>query len=124
MALISRVLIWRPRVAMSLCQKALMSSHGYQTPLPWNYIWKPGPYPRSQEQRDAAAKKVIKVIFQPLRLNLKKIQNKNYLATNCALLVFYFADSPCKFKGRIKINLTMTRVLTSYFKSNNRTMDQ
>eukprot|EP00088_Acartia_fossae_P012375 TRINITY_DN16378_c0_g1_i1.p1 TRINITY_DN16378_c0_g1~~TRINITY_DN16378_c0_g1_i1.p1 ORF type:complete len:195 (+),score=46.77 TRINITY_DN16378_c0_g1_i1:30-587(+) len=26
-------------------------------PLPWNYLWKPGPYPENEDQRLAAAKK-------------------------------------------------------------------
>ncbi|TRY64172.1 hypothetical protein TCAL_00807 [Tigriopus californicus] len=26
-------------------------------PDPWNYLWQPGPYPRTQEEREAAAKK-------------------------------------------------------------------
>ena len=28
-------------------------------PKPWNYLWKPGPYPVTQEARDAAAKKYV-----------------------------------------------------------------
>lgn len=27
------------------------------TPKPWNYLWKPGPYPKTEEEKVAAAKK-------------------------------------------------------------------
>ncbi len=30
----------------------------YVTPKPWNYLWKPGPYPKTEEERIKAAKKV------------------------------------------------------------------
>lgn len=28
-------------------------------PDPWNYLWQPGPYPRTPEEREAAAKKYV-----------------------------------------------------------------
>ena len=27
------------------------------SPAPWNYLWKPGPYPETEDERRAAAKK-------------------------------------------------------------------
>ena len=36
------------RVAYNFC---------FSSPAPWNYLWKPGPYPIDDEERRAAAKK-------------------------------------------------------------------
>ena len=33
-----------------------MSGHD---PKPWNYLWKPGPYPTTKEAREAAARKYV-----------------------------------------------------------------
>jgi len=32
-------------------------NRGMSSPAPWNYMWKPGPYPADQDARVAAAKK-------------------------------------------------------------------
>jgi len=32
-------------------------NRGMASPAPWNYLWKPGPYPEDQDARKAAAKK-------------------------------------------------------------------
>ena len=29
----------------------------YYSPAPWNYLWKPGPHPETDDERRAAAKK-------------------------------------------------------------------
>ena len=42
---------------MGLAAKARGMGH-YVTPKPWNYLWQPGPYPKTEEERVKAAKKV------------------------------------------------------------------
>ena len=39
---------------------------GSQAQLPWNYLWQPGPYPRTKEECDAAAKKYVSPTKVPL----------------------------------------------------------
>ena len=35
-------------------------------PKPWNYLWKPGPYPVTQEAREAAARKYVSITIAPI----------------------------------------------------------
>ena len=42
---------------MGLATRARGMGH-YVTPKPWNYLWQPGPYPKTEEERVKAAKKV------------------------------------------------------------------
>ena len=57
MALLQKSRLLNPRILMGLLTKSRGMGH-YVTPKPWNYLWKPGPYPRTEEERIAAAKKV------------------------------------------------------------------
>lgn len=44
------------------CQYLMMvrNMSGGNDPLPWNYIWQPGPYPTTPEAKAAAAKKYVR----------------------------------------------------------------
>ena len=48
---------------------------GSQAQLPWNYLWQPGPYPRTKEECDAAAKKYVSTTY-PL---CASCQSSNYV---------------------------------------------
>merc|ERR1712226_1790042 len=48
----------------AVLQQSRMGSGG---PAPWNYLWKPGPYPKTEEEMCAAAKKygLIREDYRP-----------------------------------------------------------
>ena len=46
----SRLLVKNPVISK-------IAMRGMASPAPWNYLWKPGPYPIDEEERRAAAKK-------------------------------------------------------------------
>ena len=43
----------------TLYSKGFRQGHGSEETRPWNYLWQPGPYPETEEQRIAAAKKYV-----------------------------------------------------------------
>jgi hypothetical protein len=57
MALALKGRFLNPRALLALANRSRGMGH-YVSPKPWNYLWKPGPYPRTEEERIKAAKKV------------------------------------------------------------------
>ena len=62
MALLQKKLV-NPRALVAMVNLRRMMAHDVASPKPWNYLWKPGPYPRTEEDRVKAAKKVRRLTF-------------------------------------------------------------